>query len=345
MPDSSPTISLWLDGRQSIQLGRKGLAGSPPVIKVHMHDSSHGATLVLPGYQPSTRTFSLRAALQSGAFSLFDAESQSKISVPQESLPPAELPAPPGAPLKLITIHLDASSPFWTSLLRPGHTYNLGWTHSSPTAPYAYRSPGTPRLPVRLSEKLISYRVLDASTSTLSFSLSVTPTHPVCNMSGTPPFGFKLEIASHHDTPVTLCLDKTPLKELHGLEEIVAVEDEDGHQVEWDYGIGCWEDDGPARFPGDATFEEVAPGKPYERMFWLSKVDDGYYGGDLGDLEKGKRYRGEVSRTLLGVLGSCREGRKEELLAGTEEEKKERWGGGGKVVFVDVSDPFTFETV
>jgi hypothetical protein len=34
-------------------------------------------------------------------------------------------------------------------------------------------------------------------------------------------------------------LNKTPLKELHGLEEIVKVEDEEGQRVEWDGAIGC----------------------------------------------------------------------------------------------------------
>lgn len=351
MPDSSPTLSLWLDGRQSIQLGRKGFAGSPPVIKVHMHDTSHGATLVLPGYQSSTRTFNLRHALQSGVFSLFDAESHAKIPVSREEVSPDELPVKAGAPLKLLDMKLDAEDTFWSQLLRPGHKYDLGWTHDSDNAPWVYREekPEDPssRLPVRLDTKLITYTVLDSATETLPFSLSITPTDSICNMSGTPPFGLKLSITSHHTSPLTVCLASTPLKELHGLEEIVTVEDEAGQQVEWDYGIGCWEDDGPTKFPADALFEEFEPGKPYERVFWLSKAegDEGYYGGDLGDLEKGKKYRGEVSRMLLRSLGRNRVGRKEEVLAGSEKEKEERWRGLGKMVFLEVSEPFTFETV
>ncbi|KAJ4353639.1 uncharacterized protein N0V89_005369 [Didymosphaeria variabile] len=174
------------------------------------------------------------------------------------------------------------------------------------------------------------------------FSLSLTPTADVCHLNGEPRFGLNLKILSHEDEIITICLHKTPLKEIHGLEEIVYVTNEEGEEVEWPYGIGCWEYDEP--FPDDFCFEEFKSGVPYERTFWLDKEDPATaQGGELGSLETGKEYKVQLSEDLLGAFSKWRRGRKEELLAGGLEEKKERWKGGSGKISLDVSDPFTFK--
>jgi hypothetical protein len=176
------------------------------------------------------------------------------------------------------------------------------------------------------------------------FSLSLNPTADVCHLNGEPRFGFKLEALSHEDEITTVCLYKTPLKEIHGLEEIVYVTNEQGEEVEWPYGIGCWESDDP--FPDDGFFEEFKPGVPHERTFWLDKEDPATAQGvELGCLQAGKTYKVQASEDLLGAFSKWRRGSKEELLAGGLEEKKERWKvGSGKVSF-DVSEPSTFKAI
>jgi hypothetical protein len=48
---------------------------------------------------------------------------------------------------------------------------------------------------------------------------------------------------------------------------------------------------------------------PYERTFWLDKEDPATaQGGELGDLEAGKKYKFQVSEDLLGVLSKWRRG-------------------------------------
>lgn len=312
-----------------------------------MHDTSHAARLVIPGYQPSTRSFNLRQALQCGIFDLYEAESRTKIAVPHEDVQPEELLVKARAPLKLFDLKIDPEDGFWSELLTPGHTYEIFWARNE-NAPWAYRGDdhqdAPERLTVRLGKQPFTYVVFDDAANPLHLSVSVEPTDKICHMSGEPRFGLKLQVTSRHDETITMCLDKTPLKELHGLEEIVEVADEEGQQVEWGYGIGCWDGDGPERFPSDNMFEELKPGVPYEETFWLTKVDDKGHGGELTDLESGKRYTGKVSKTLLSTLGNYQVGNKEHLLVGSEQEKKDRWAKRPGLVFLDVSDQFTFET-
>ncbi|KAK7179600.1 hypothetical protein DPSP01_011652 [Paraphaeosphaeria sporulosa] len=86
------------------------------------------------------------------------------------------------------------------------------------------------------------------------FSLPLTPTADVCHLNGEPRLGFKLKILSHDNEIITVCLHQTPLKELHGPEEITYVTNE-GKELEWPYGIGYWEYDGP--FPDDTLSEGI----------------------------------------------------------------------------------------
>jgi hypothetical protein len=43
-------------------------------------------------------------------------------------------------------------------------------------------------------------------------------------------------------------------------------------------------------------FEEFKPGMPYVKILWLTKPDDDYNGGELTDLEAGKKYRERRAR-------------------------------------------------
>jgi hypothetical protein len=346
MSQPNPTISLYLDGELSFQLNSRGFAGSRPTLKIQMHDTSNAATIVVPGYQASLKSFSLPLALQGGLLDLFDARSNSKISVPSSDKQTEELFVRAGAPNQWFDLNIDPCDNFWTQILGPGHEYEIRWADDG-RAPRAYRGEtrqdSTEQVPVRLLPRPIKFHVFDDATAPPQFSLSLTPTDQICHLSGEPRFGFKLEVTSRAKEVITVCLQKTPLKELHGLEEIVKVEDEDD-EVEWPYGIGCF--DGPESFPPDDTFEEFKPGVPYERTFWLEKFDkSSSNGGELDVLQAGTRYNVEVSRTLLRAFTKWRKGSKGELLAGDEREKETRWQGSGGQVILEVSDPFTFETV
>jgi hypothetical protein len=241
MPNPSPTISLWLDGRQSIHLSREGAAGTTPILKVHMHNTSKVATLVVHSYQSLTKILYLQLALQYGIFDFFDTKSHTKISVPQEDIELEKLVVQAGAPIRLFDLKLDILGKFWAQLLKPGHTYEISWAHGD-NVPWAYRGEvhqdTYERLPVQLGKEPITYTVVDNDMTLLLTSVSVNPTDQVCHLSGEPRFGFKLEVTSRYNEIITVCLYRTPLKEPHGLEKIVRVEDVEGQQVQWDWGIG-----------------------------------------------------------------------------------------------------------
>jgi hypothetical protein len=169
----------------------------------------------------------------------------------------------------------------------------------------------------------------DADTEPPQFSVSLAPTSSVCHLNGEPRFGFKLQILSHVDNIITICLHQTPLKELHSLEEIAYVTNKEGEEVEWPWGIGCWEYDLP--FPDDLFFEDLEPGVPYERMFWLNEEDpETAQGDELGDLEAGREYKVKVSEELLGSFWKWRRGegaRWDCWLVGTKKKRR-----GGRVV-------------
>lgn len=347
MVDSSPTITLYLDGELSFQLQRRGFAGTVPTLKIQMHETSNPITLAIPGYQRSTNDFNLPMALRGGLFDLFDASSNTKISIPSSDEQPGEIIVKAGAGNQWFDLKVDPQDEFWTALLTPGRKYELRWADGS-KAPWAYlgeeHKTSPERLSVRLLPRPIKLTVFDDATAPPQFSISLTPTDNVCHLNGEPRFGFKLKITSHEKDPITVCLNKTPLKELHGLEEIAKVEDEDGEEVDWPWGIGCFE--GREPFPSDDMFEEFRPEVPYERMFWLEKINkETSNGGELEELQAGSKYKGEVSRKLLGAFTKWRRGTKKELLHGGEKDKEERWkDGSGRIVF-EVSDPFMFEAV
>lgn len=312
MSAASPTISLYLNGSLSFQLGRKGTSGTIPTLKVQMHDASHAATLVLPGYRSSTNTVSLIHALQGGLLDLFDTENDEKISVPSGEEEPGKLVVKANARNQWFDLKVDTCEDFWKNLLTPGRTYKICWRNDG-NIPWAYREDDQrqppERLPVRLMTRPITLAVLDDDAAPLRLSMSLSPTADVCHLSGEPRFGFKLQVVSHSEDIITVCLNKTPLKELHGLEEIARVVNEEGEEIEWPWGIGCWE--GREPFPSDIMFEELKPNVPYERTFWLEKFNkETSNGGELDDLESGQSYTVEISKTLLCAFSWWKKGTK-----------------------------------
>ncbi|CAI6277847.1 unnamed protein product [Periconia digitata] len=343
MADSDSFISLLLEGRQSIQLDQRGVDGAHPTFKVKMEDTSSPITLVIPGYETSTRSFNLRHALQCGILDLIEAESRTRIAVPRNEVEAGELFIEADVRWTKFTLKLDPQNEFWNELLAPGHKYEIRWAHGE-NAPWAYRGQihqdAAERLPVRLGEHPITYEVLDSAAKPLRFHASVAPTDKVCHLTGEPRFGFNIKVTSHNDDILTVNLNNTPLRLLQTLEDIVHVEDEDGQEFEWSFSIGCWESEGPEPFPSDGMFEEFKPGVPYEETYWLTNDS-----GDLGSLESGKTYRGELSTSLMRSFTENMKGTKKELLAGSEQEKKKRWARCTKTVLLEVSDPFTFKAV
>ncbi|KAF2676250.1 hypothetical protein K458DRAFT_380198 [Lentithecium fluviatile CBS 122367] len=312
-----------------------------------MHDTSHAATLVIPGYRSSTKAFSLALALQGGLFDLVDTETNTKVSVPSSDEEAEELVVKAGARNQWFDLKIDAREDFWAQILTPGHRYKICWQDDG-KAPWAYRGEvhedSPQRLSVRRLPRPIKFTVFEDADAPPQFSVSLAPTAEICHLSGEPRFGFKLQVVSHEEDVITVCLRKTPLKELHGLEEIAHVVDEEDEEVEWPYGIGCF--DGKEPFPSDDMFEEFKPSVPYKRTFWLEKYDKGTSnGGELGVLDAGRSYKVDVSKTLLGAFSKWRRGSKEELLAGREKDKEERWNHNSGQIILEVSDPFTFKTI
>ncbi|KAF2853097.1 hypothetical protein T440DRAFT_318528 [Plenodomus tracheiphilus IPT5] len=349
MAESDAVFSLSVNGRLSFQPGRKGFAGTMPNLMIRMNDTSNAATLVISGHNPSTNKFSLRTALQSGLLALYDLDNDTKVTIPPADNEPSELTIEAGARPQWHDLTLNPQNDFWNQILTPGHNYEIRWQPNSSNAPFAYHGPSKPQdpthhLPVQTFSSTIKISVFDPSSTPPQLSISLSPTAKTCHLSGTPRFGFKLEITSHDATPLTICLNKTPLKELHGLEEIAHTVDQDGEEVEWPYGIGCWE--GKEPFPDDGLFEEFKPGVPYERVFWLEEYDkETANGGELGVLDKGETYTVSVSKELRGSFWMWRRGGKGEMLAGSEKEKEERWRESSGPIMLEVSEPFTFETV
>jgi hypothetical protein len=347
MTEPNSIIQLYLDGSLAFKLGHKGFSGTTPNIKIQMLDRSHPATLVIPGYRSSTKTFSLPLALQGGLVDLFERDTDTKIHVPSSDEEPEELVVKARARNQWFDLKIDAREEFWTQLLKPGHSYEIRWRDDGKSI-WLYRGDvhqaSPEHLPVRCLDRSIYVDVFDYADTPLELSMSLSPTARVCHLSGEPRFGIKFEVISHAEYVITVNLRKTPIKEWHGLEEVVHVVDKEGQRVEWPWGIGCWEHNEP--FPSDDMFEELKPGVLFEQTFWLEKYDEETAnGGELDQLDAGSSYKVDVSKTLLRVFAIWRKGTKEEWLAGGEKEKEERWNGSSGPVVLEVSDPFTFEAI
>jgi hypothetical protein len=100
-----------------------------------------------------------------------------------------------------------------------------------------------------------------------------------------------------------------------------AADEEPDKRVEWPYRIDCFE--GIVPFPSDEEFEELAPGVPYWKTFYLDPYDPETCERDeLGALEKNRPYKVELHPNLPGAFSKWRKGAKADLLSGTEKEEK-----------------------
>jgi hypothetical protein len=349
MAASDPVLSLGLEGSSwySFELGRKGFAGEIPKLIITKKDYSNAVTLAILGYESSTRRLNLPLAIQSGLFDLFDMEDNTKVPVSSRDVDMGYLIVETKPRTQSLELRIDGREEFWNHILTPGHSYEVRW-QEGPNLPWAYGGEfyedPSQILPIQRFPSVLNFKVHDDESATPRFSISLAPTAKLCHLSGEPPFGFLLQLTSHAEEVMTISLDKTPLKEYHGLEEIVHVVDEDGEEVEFGWGIGCWEYDIP--FPDDSTFEEFEPGVTYDRMFWLKKDN---HDNELGDLDGGRTYTVSVAGELAASFSSGRWGRKEELLAGSEKEKIDRWSSGESGartggLLLEISEPFQFGT-
>lgn len=348
MAPAEPVISLSIKGNLSFQLGRNGVAGSMPYFRVKMNDTSRAATLVIAGYDSSTKRFNLTSALQAGVFCLYKMQDNTKVDIPTHDEPSGELVVQAAAKPQWFDLVVAWQDEFWDKILTPGHKYEIRW-QDGPNSPWAYhgdKSKDPPEhLPVHHFSSMIELNVLENNSSQPNISLSLKPTSTTCHLNGEPAFGFNLQILSHDKDVITVCFDKTPLKELYGLGDIAHTVDEDGNEVEWPETIGCWGDDDP--FPADHVFEELKPGMPYDRTFWLSRLDESTgTGGELDALEPGKSYTVDISKTLIeSTFTMWLRGTKEEVLAGSTKEKRARWDVRTGPILLDPSDSFKFTTV
>jgi hypothetical protein len=350
MAASNFELSLVLQGNSgyAFELGRKGFAGRTPRLDIHAHNHSNAVTIAILGYESSTHRLNLPLAIQSGLFDLFDMEDDTKVPVSTRDVELGYLIVEPKARTPSLPLTIDGREEFWKHVLTPGHSYEVRW-QEGPNVPWAYSGEfyedPSQLLPTQRHSSRLSFKVHSDETASPRFSISLTATSNICHLSGEPPFGFLLQLTSHAKEVMTMNLNKTPLKEYHGLEEIAHVVDEDGQEVEFAWGIGCWEHD--ITFPDDYNFEEFEPGVTYDRMFWLEKNN---MDNELSDLDAGRTYTVSLSRELTPCFSSGRWGRKEELLAGSEKEKIKRWksgnsGGTTGSLLLEISEPFQFETV
>jgi hypothetical protein len=350
MATSDSVLSFGLEGNSgyAFELGRKGFAGKIPRLTIHTHNYPNDVTLAILGYESFTQRLNLPLAIQSGLFDLFDMEDNTKVPVSTRDAELGYLIVEPKTRTLSPELMIDGREEFWNHVLTPGHSYEIRW-HEGLNLPWAFSGEfyedSSQLLSIRRYDSVLNFKVHNAESSPPHFSISLKPTANLCHLSGEPPFGFLLQLTSHADEVMTMNLNKSPLKEYHGLEDIAYVVNEDGQEAEFAWGIGCWEHD--MLFPDNFNFDEFEPGVTYDRMFWLEKNN---MDNELGDLEAGRTYTVSVSRKLISCLSSGRWGKKEELLAGSERERIKRWNNWESCAHTgsllrEISEPFQFETV
>jgi hypothetical protein len=341
-------IAISLDGKVGFQLNREALSGVINM-EVRMRDDANPVTLVLDGYRDSG--FDIAIALRRSLLELFDVETDNLVSIPSSDSDDdaGSIVVPAESQIRSYKSKFDVFSTFWNEFLQPGHKYEIRWSKNAGQSWCYYNQPEDPlknatRLPVQRYSVPLKLTVFDDDSVPPLFSMSLTPSANICHLSSHPRFAFRLVITSHAREPITVNFDKTPFRELRGLDDVVTVVDVDtNEEVEFPWGIGCWEND--VNFPTDFEFEEFIPGVPYKRMFYLNPFDSkASNGGELESLKEGLIYKADLNKNLPGSFGTWMKGRKVELLKGSAEEKKKRWSRRGDEILFEKSDSFTFET-
>lgn len=346
--NNQPIISIYLDGSMEFQLKQKAFSGTM-AMKIDMHERENPVTLVLDGYHEKSNCFGIPTALCKCLLDLFDVETNSKIPISPSDEAAGSLFVPAASTSRWFNLSLDPLDPYWDGLLSPGRKYEIRWSANAGQSWCYYGEPeesfeNITRLPVCRMTRPLKLTVYDNTSTPPRFSISLSPTASVCHLSGNPRFAFELEVISHEEETITVCLDKTPFRELHGLGEVVnAVDEGTGKEVEWPIRFGCFE--GMASFPSDEEFEELAPEIPYRSTFYLDPYDPETSEGDeLGALEVDRSYKVGLNPRLPGAFTKWIKGTKVDLLSGTVKEKKMRWNGGSGCIAFERTGPFTFET-
>jgi hypothetical protein len=281
---------------------------------------------------------------------LIDTETGNQISIPSSDEPAGSLSVPAASRNLFYNLGIDTSSAFWSEFLKAGGKYEIGWSKTAGQSWCYYdqseaTSQDPKRLPVRRLPRPLKLTLFNDDSAPPQFSMSLTPSANICYISGQPRFAFELEVTSHEKDPITVNFHKRPFRELHGLEEILnMVDSETGEEVEFHWGIGCWESN--EDFPVDDSFEEFLPEVPFKRTYNLSPYDpETSNGGELGCLEPDSTYKVSLDKNLPGAFNDWMKGKKSDLLKGSVEEKKERWNRrrDGPILFIK-TDPFIIET-
>jgi hypothetical protein len=199
---------------------------------------------------------------------LFDVETGCQVSIPSSDNDDdaGHLVIPAGSQIRLYKSTFDVFSTFCNEFLQPGHKYEIRWSKNAGQSWCYYGQLEDPlknatRLPVQRYSVPLKLTVFDNDSVPPLFPMSLTPSANICHLSGQPRFAFQLAITSHAREPITVNFDKTPFRELHGLDDVVTVVDVDANEeVEFPWGIGCWEND--VDFATDFEFEEFIPGVP-----------------------------------------------------------------------------------
>jgi len=322
-------ISLYLGGytpNLNFQLNSKRW---PTYVLIQMHEQNLPVTLVLDGFHEEEKELDVAVALCQGVLELIDMETQNPISIPPIDEAVGSIPASSGT--RRYGLTLDSTNSFWKELLHVGYKYEFRWSESVGQSRCYYRQPdeslkNVTRLPVRRMPKPITFTVQDDPSASPQLSVSLSASAKVCHLSGEPRFAIEIEVTSHAKDTITVCLDKTPLRELHGLKEVLnAVNDETDEEVEWPYVIGCF-DPGKDYFPSDDMFEEFAPEVPYRHIFPVDPFDSKTMnGGEPDALEENRPYKVKLNKDILRSFGNWKNGTKADLLTGTKDEKKKIW--------------------
>ncbi|KAM3081733.1 hypothetical protein ACMFMG_005180 [Clarireedia jacksonii] len=316
---------------------------------VRMQEAADSVTLILDGFHEHKQD--VITSLHQGILKLMDAETRSIIPIPS---PP--LHSTPGSLTisnSKLAANIDTTNPFWKGLLHIGRKYELHWSAEKGESWCFYGRTeegyeNMHRFPVSRMPGPITFTAHDSISAFIpKLSISISASAEACHLSSKPPFSFELSITSHSKDIITIWLDKSPLSELHGLEDIVkTIDEETGEEVEWPWVIGCFS---PPRdyFPDNSTFEEFTPEVSYLRTFSLDPFDSRTSnGGELESLEVGRKYRVSLNKCFLAGFGKWRRGTKAELLKGTKQEKRKIWDfESDPIIVVDSGGTCTFETV
>ncbi|OJD34108.1 uncharacterized protein BKCO1_2500092 [Diplodia corticola] len=324
------------------------------------------------------RRLDVLAALRAGLLELSEESTNTVVDFPRDEpvpagqhlVPPKPSPRSAQAAAGLV---LDSTAPVWREKLRAGAAYVLrfaadadddkAWceyvVNDDDDDDDANDEAAGRVLPVALDrDSAVRFAVYDDPTPPV-FECIFGVEPGVAHLSGEPPFKFVAELtykappaAGAEAPPVTFCTERTPFGAmlpvgggLSSVEQLVyCVDEETGEEPEWPWAFQCFDSDPWGEFPDDDQFVEIAPGATWRFEYTLGGPNEG-----LETLEKGSRYRVELSKGAKSGFRRWMFGKREELLKGTVEEKVQRWKPGPRgrpsIPVEQVNEPVLFDVV